>query len=356
MHKNTHKEDSCSPHQRARDLNKSITLFLAYIPPYDWRQVRDFFAKRLIHGNEWVHENSLGKILLVNAGHGNIRPQLEVNIEHIAKKNGFELHFNAQYFKYTPQIVSTVRRMLDIDANPQVIAQALSNTGLPSHKIVKGLRIPGVASEFEAGCRAILGQQVSVAAAVNKVNHLHAYFAQKRHDKAATVHNQHSPNSCVEQVGAHPIAAVLQSHFPLPSEVAGDDLMFLKIPGARRQTLIALAKFYDHVDNTVQANTNKCAVHVSCDQSTKNVINSATVTTPMLIDIKGIGPWTVNYVAMRAVGLSDIWLATDLVIKQQLSKFAQAGYAIQPALATPWRSYLTLNLWSLASVKDTPNI
>jgi AraC family transcriptional regulator of adaptative response / DNA-3-methyladenine glycosylase II len=67
-----------------------------------------------------------------------------------------------------------------------------------------------------------------------------------------------------------------------------------------------------------------------------------------LIDIKGIGPWTVSYIDLRAIGNSDIWLNTDLVIKQQVAKYDASGVVINAELAAPWRSYLTLNLWSLA--------
>jgi AraC family transcriptional regulator of adaptative response / DNA-3-methyladenine glycosylase II len=67
-----------------------------------------------------------------------------------------------------------------------------------------------------------------------------------------------------------------------------------------------------------------------------------------LLAIKGIGPWSVNYVDLRATGNSNIWLDSDLIIKQQVAKFNALGRPLQPELAAPWRSYLTLNLWSMA--------
>jgi AraC family transcriptional regulator of adaptative response / DNA-3-methyladenine glycosylase II len=65
--------------------------------------------------------------------------------------------------------------------------------------------------------------------------------------------------------------------------------------------------------------------------------------------IKGIGPWTVNYIGLRAKGDTDIWLSTDLVIKQQVAKLEQSERHLKADLAGPWRSYLTLNLWSMSS-------
>lgn len=290
------------------DLTETVTLLLAYRPPYNWPQVRDFFAKRQIHGNELVCAQSITKIVTIPTYHDSGlsaqtntagKTSAKVDIRHDAKQHGFYISFNARHSQHTLAIVSIVRRMLDLDANPQLISQAIIKAGLPENKLVNGLRIPGVASEFEAGCRAILGQQVSVAAAVNKVNELHVHFAQ-----AKGISN-------------------LICGFPSPAEVAKSDLLFLKIPAARRQTLIALAAYYQ----------------------AKHDLSSSPSS---IIEIKGIGPWTVNYVAMRALGETDVWLDTDLVIKQQKVKLEAGGHTLLADNAAPWRSYLTLQLWSIA--------
>lgn len=294
-------------------LSETMHLLLAYRPPYNWPQVRDFFAKRQIHGNELITKNGLQKTLRIvtekvstNKQQANIN--IKIDVEYLANKNAFCLSFNAAYSRHTLAIIATVRRMLDLDADPQCIERALKSAGLGDEQIVPGLRIPGVASEFEAGCRAILGQQVSVAAAVNKVNQLHAHFA-----KAQGHEN-------------------LEYGFACPSEVANSDLLFLKMPAARRQTLIELAKYYER--KSTQPSTTSAA-------NTDENHNS-------LIAIKGIGPWTVNYIGLRALAETDIWLDSDLVIKQQVTKLDQLTGPLKPELAAPWRSYLTLNLWSLA--------
>jgi AraC family transcriptional regulator of adaptative response / DNA-3-methyladenine glycosylase II len=201
---------------------------LAYRPPYNWPQVRDFFAKRQINGNEVVHEDGFVKIVSIDAADNDNKSSQEsskvtgvkVTVVHLPESNGFNITFNAAYSAHTLAIISIIKRMLDIEACPQLIEKALLQAGLTRQELVNGLRIPGVASEFEAGCRAILGQQVSVAAAVNKVNHLHAYFAEQS-DSANNI----------------------ETHFPTPQMVANNDLLFLKIPGARRQTLIDLAHY-----------------------------------------------------------------------------------------------------------------
>jgi AraC family transcriptional regulator of adaptative response / DNA-3-methyladenine glycosylase II len=318
---------------RAPQLSANVSILLAYRPPYNWPQVRDFFSKRQIIGNELVHENGLNKILSIESEEGfdqvdNLHSHFQqsknvavkVKISHAPLQSGFYLSFNAAHSRHTLTIISIVRRMLDLDASPQLIEQALKNAGLPENKLVTGLRIPGVASEFEAACRAILGQQISVAAAVSKVNQLHAHFAQ---------HNN------IEN---------LEVGFPSPYDLANSDLLFLKMPAARRQTLIMLAKFYLQ---------KRARVLIEDDAITSTVLSHLPIgpvfkAAAALIDIKGIGPWTVNYVALRALGESDIYLDTDLVIKQQMAKYEQCGHRINSELAAPWRSYLTLNLWSLA--------
>jgi AraC family transcriptional regulator of adaptative response / DNA-3-methyladenine glycosylase II len=310
-----------------QELSKNISILLAYRPPYNWPQVRDFFAKRQINGNENIFEDGFTKVLSVNVASSAANETeyskgviaVKVRVTHKPKLNGFQVSFNAAYSAHSLAIINTIRRILDVDASPQVIEKALLQGGLVQGELVSGLRIPGVASEFEAGCRAILGQQVSVAAAVNKVNQLHAYFAQVS-DK--------SESDC------------LQTGFPTPTMIANDDLLFLKMPAARRQTLIDLAVYYQALD-TPSDNSN--------EQQDKPAQQKRQSSAEELLSIKGIGPWTVSYIALRAQGDTDIWLNTDLVIKQQVAKLEQASRHLKDELAAPWRSYLTLNLWSISS-------
>jgi len=278
--------------ERSLKMSSMVNVFLSYRPPYDWEQVRDFFARREIRGNEQIKRDGFSKTLRINTA------QVPVSVIHKPQQFGFELSFNASYSEHSLSIISTIKRMLDLDADPITIDTALESAGLSSELRVMGLRVPGVASAFEAVCRAILGQQVSVAAAVNKVNQLYVHFAE--HENSA---------------------------FPCASEVANSDLMFLKMPAKRRQTLIDTAAYF-----------------------AKLAAESPNITfdSDDLLAIKGIGPWTVSYVDLRANGNSDVWLNSDLVIKQQVAKLNENKFNIQAELAAPWRSYLTLNLWSNA--------
>lgn len=275
----------------------NIEILLNYRPPYDHNAMLSFLATRCIEGNEGIKGNSFSKILMI------AQQAIQISLEHKPKQNAFLLSFNSVFSKYTLAITKVVKRMFDLDADPITIHKSLTNAGLQHNEIVDGLRIPGVASEYEAACRAILGQQVSVAAAVNKLNSFHQHFATLRNE-------------------------TIRTHFPLPQEVVNSDLSFLKMPQARKQTLIEVAKFFTNY----------------IGETEKNLISSRE-DMEKLLDIKGVGPWTLNYVLMRGQSRSDIWLETDLMIKKQVLKLQQSKREFNSDLAKPYRSYLTLNLW-----------
>ena len=172
--------------------------------------------------------------------------------------------------------------MLQIEQ--QLCSQPLFNGG-----IISGLRIPGVWNSWEAGVRAILGQQVSVAGARTQLNRLvQALGEPLHHDKRL---------------------------FPTPQALLNSDLQMIKVPQARRDTLKALAQA---------------------------VISQPDAAPEHWLSIKGIGPWTVSYARLRGLADSDIWLSGDLGVQKALAKAGANGDST--ALA-PWRSYATLQLW-----------
>jgi 3-methyladenine DNA glycosylase/8-oxoguanine DNA glycosylase len=189
-------------------------------------------------------------------------------------------------------VLSNIERMFDLDANTKTIQSQLLRNGVPEDKMVTGLRIPGVWDIFEAGCRAILGQQISVKAAINLLSKLTKELGEIDGDNI---------------------------YFPTADVIAKSDLSFLKIPNSRKQTLQLFA------------------------EHNLNLLNSTDSSVDAWLNIKGIGPWTVAYSKMRGQSSPDIWLNTDLIIKKQLSKIK-----IDAELARPWRSYLTFQLWSMA--------
>lgn len=253
--------------------------------PYCWPQVRDFLARRQLNGVEVVTEGAYERSFKWEEATGHF------NARYCEQECAFFINIEIDDIALLRSVVLNIRRVLDVDTPPLVIQKTLEDAGLPAHKLNPGLRLPGVWSLFEAGCRAVLGQQVSVTAAINSVNLLVEH--------------------CGETIDG-------RRYFPTPETIANADLSFLKMPNLRRESLKALA---EHVAEHGESSGPEG-----------------------WLEIKGIGPWTVAYAQMRGRSSPDVWLSSDLVIKKQL-----AQYDVNAELAAPWRSYLTFQLWEWAS-------
>ena len=277
--------------------SQPIRLQLSYQPPYDWQRWHDFVEFRLMAGVERLGNSSYGRTFalnVVNSESGEVESVTGwFNAVHRPDKQGFNVSIELSDNKYLYQVTQKIRQVLDLNANTGVIYAGLLATGLPEQNVINGLRIPGSWSLFEAGVRAVLGQQVSVKAATNLLNTL------------------------VEELGeSKVIDGELYRWFPTPEKMAKSRFNFLKMPQSRKTSLSNLAKY-------VLENPNS---HPS-----------------EWLELKGIGPWTVEYAKMRGMGNTDIWLDTDLGVKKAMDIFPN----LHPENAAPWRTYLTFNMWSM---------
>ncbi|MGF1724280.1 DNA-3-methyladenine glycosylase 2 family protein [Photobacterium nomapromontoriensis] len=263
------------------DSGEPIRVTLAYRPPYDWRSIQAFYAGRMIKGLEWVGEDHYGRTFSDGIGVG------WFTARHCAARSLFEVEIYLFELTMLPKVIRNIRRCLDLDANSVLIDHALQQALEIPALAMSGMRLPGIWSPFEAGIRAILGQQVSIKAARNLVTQLVAMNPDNRD-------------------GYH--------FFPSPEQLLNVDLEALGMPARRRETLRQFAAYA-----TEQALEDHDA----------------------LLALPGIGPWTVNYLRMRGFSDPDIFLDGDLGIKKSL----QQVYC-QPERAAPWRSYLTLYLWN----------
>ncbi|MFQ3235453.1 MAG: AraC family transcriptional regulator of adaptative response / DNA-3-methyladenine glycosylase II [Paraglaciecola sp.] len=273
-----------------------LSLALAYRPPYNWPHLRDFLAKRAIPSMEHITQNSYARNFSYKGCHGYFHAR------HLPDKQQFLVKLSLQHIEHLKPVLQNIKRIFDLDADTMLIDQQLIHCGLPEHNYISGIRIAGIWDTFEAGCRAILGQQISVNAAIKLVGKLVDTLGQQ----------------CTD---THPVLMdtderTITHYFPTPKQVANSDLMFLGMPDRRRATLRNFAEYYQQ-------------------QSQDNP--------DQWLSLKGIGPWTIAYAKMRGLSDPDIWLGTDLVIKKQL-----AVQPIDTEIARPWRSYLTFTLWSMA--------
>jgi AraC family transcriptional regulator of adaptative response / DNA-3-methyladenine glycosylase II len=282
---NFKKVTGLTPQQIKQAKNKQtelISLKLAFRPPFNWQHMQSFLALRVIQGVEKVTENCYSRTFVIGKDKGWFR------VSAVQDKHYLQVEIRLPNIEKLTTVLRHIERIFDLNADTKTIQSQLFKCGLPERNIIQGLRIPGVWDTFEAGCRAILGQQISVKAAITLLSVLTKELGEKEDGNG---------------------------YFPTAKAIANSDLDFLKIPNSRKQTLRLLA----------QHNLN----------SPDSLIDD-------WINIKGIGPWTVAYVKMRGQSCPDIWLNTDLIIKKQLAKIN-----IDPEQSRPWRSYLTLQLWSM---------
>jgi AraC family transcriptional regulator of adaptative response / DNA-3-methyladenine glycosylase II len=223
--------------------------------------------------------------------------------------------------------VARCRRLLDLDADPVAVDAALSSDPWLAPAVAKepGVRVPGAVDGFEMAVRAIVGQQISVVGAGKVLARLVAATA-----------GQLSPDSPDQE-------SLTDNHsrpligFPTADEVAAAPDAAFGMPVARRTTLRTLAE-------AVAGGT----LHL--DPGADRAETEA-----RLLAISGIGPWTAQYVAMRALGDPDVMLASDLGVRRgaaALGLTAALGLNDPARLAThaqahwaPWRSYATIRLW-----------
>jgi len=243
-----------------------------------------FLMARFIPNLEWVDAHSYGRTFEWSGTSGHFTAQ------HIKDKNRFDVTIKLDDVTHLKLIVNNIRRILDLDADIEAIEANLKQHCNAAIAFKTGIRLPGTWDMFEAGIRAILGQQISVTAARNLVTCLVDTLGKPTADKRL---------------------------FPSPQSITQSDIAFLKIPASRKQTLHNLAQHYVN--------------HHNPDDPSQ------------WLTLKGIGPWTIDYARLRGLSDPDIYLGGDLGVKKAIEKSMRH---FNPDLVSPWRSYLTLQLWN----------
>jgi AraC family transcriptional regulator of adaptative response / DNA-3-methyladenine glycosylase II len=296
------------PHEANGD---SLVLRLHYRPPYDFASLLAFFKGRALPGIEVVDDESYSRVFGPAQTPGWLRLSAWPG-----KENALRLQLHCPQPTQMLSVVTRIRRMFDLDAEPQAIATALQAT-TPLRALLRkrpGLRLPGSWDGFEVAVRAILGQQVSVAAA--------------RTLASRVVHRFGEPLPT-------PIAPGLECLFPTPEVLASANLSALGITGARIESIrgVAQALLDGRVDFRVE-------------QSLEEFVSR-------WVALPGIGEWTAHYMAMRGLSHPDAFPAADLILRRAaspngdtlstkaLSQLAEAW--------RPWRAYAVMHLWRSAS-------
>jgi AraC family transcriptional regulator of adaptative response / DNA-3-methyladenine glycosylase II len=290
----------------------TVTVVLAHRLPYDMPALLRFVAQRAIPGVETVDGLTIRRSVragTLGAEAGWISATFVPDVARV------RLEFAPALTPASGRIVAAVRRWLDLDAAPDSIDTALAD--LPG---APGLRLPGSVDSFELAVRAVLGQQVTVAAARTLARRLVATFG--------------SP-----LVTPWPD---IDRTFPAPETLAAlahSQIAELGIISARAQAIVALAQAWPEIAAALQPRS------------------EPDVLIERLCRLPGIGPWTAHYIAMRVLGWPDAFPPNDIaVLKAMRQLFGTASWRDVLARAQawqPWRSYAVLRLWNSLGAPTT---
>jgi AraC family transcriptional regulator of adaptative response / DNA-3-methyladenine glycosylase II len=299
---------------------QSIRLRLACRRPFSPSSVLDFLGARALPGVESLDGSSYRRSLRLPHGHGIVTLSAPTGraTDAAASDDGggpsfVEGDLVLSDLRDLTTAVSRCRQLLDLDADPVAVWEALRGDALvgPVVDHDPGRRVPGAADGFELAVRAVIGQQVSVSGARTVAGRL-------------------------VQAAGDPLpepAGTLTHLFPTPAalvELAGRDPGVFAMPAGRRRALVALADAVERGHVVIDAGADPLELRRE------------------LVRLPGIGPWTAEYVAMRALRDPDAFMPTDLGIRRAARA---VGLPDDPVLLAgawrPWRSYAMVHLWSL---------
>ncbi|WP_174364385.1 DNA-3-methyladenine glycosylase 2 family protein [uncultured Caballeronia sp.] len=288
---------------------KPVRLQLPFVEPYDWPRVLRFFAGRATLGVETVEDGAYKRAIEW------LREPGTLSVTRHATKPCLVATVDGAASRHAKPIGEHLTRMFDLRADATAIAAHLARDPwfAPLTQAVPGLRVPGAWSGFELVVRAIVGQQVSVKAASTIIGRLV--------QRAGTPVPDH----------AHADTAW---RFPTPAALAQVDLDKIGMPGKR---VAALQGFAREVATG--------ALPLDDPRADRGELRAA------LLAMPGIGPWTVEYVAMRALRDPDAWPGTDLILMQALaardpSMAKAAALRARAENWRPYRAYAALHVWN----------
>jgi AraC family transcriptional regulator of adaptative response / DNA-3-methyladenine glycosylase II len=271
---------------------------LSYRPPYAWHTMMNFLNNRAITHMELVEGDSYQRLISYGEVQGWFKATPTQNNKIEIK---LKLNKNSNIFEF----LTRIKHIFDLDCDPMAIENSLQEDEKlqPFLKQYAGLRIPGCWDGFELAVRAVVGQLISVKAARTILNRI--------------------VGICGERAIAD-AQLKLERFFPTAESILAADLSNIGLPHSKIATLKALA----------------------AEVVSKNLLLDGTAdfekTCQKLLSIKGIGPWTVEYIAMRALRNPNGFPETDLEIRKKVAQFQ-----LDPRKWAPWRAYGAILLWNL---------
>ncbi|HEY2483401.1 MAG TPA: AlkA N-terminal domain-containing protein [Caulobacteraceae bacterium] len=286
-----------------------ITLSLGYRPPFDWPALLAFLTLRAIPGVERIEDGVYRRTIEIDGGAGTLA------IANQPERNRLRVTIRFPRLAALPRIIARVRQMFDLDADPEAIGQALARDPrlAPLVAARPGLRVPGAWDGFELAVRAILGQQITVGAATR----LAGVIAERW-------------GEAVETDG-------LTRLFPRPKALAGAAIGGM--PQARA------------------ASISRLAASVAAKPGLFERGPDLTASIAVLRAAPGVGEWTAQYIAMRALREPDAFPAADIGLMRAMDdghgRPSPAALLARSQAWRPWRAYAAVHLWTAPSLKET---
>jgi AraC family transcriptional regulator of adaptative response / DNA-3-methyladenine glycosylase II len=295
------REDAAAP------LPARLSFELAYRPPYDWESMLAFLRARAIAGVEEVTADAYRRTLSI--AHRGATHVGWVEVRRAPRKSALAVAVSPSLARAVTSVLARTKHTFDLACDPVVVAATLGGLA-HAHP---GLRVPGTYDGFELAVRAVVGQQISVRGARTLLGRIAAMLG-----TAADAGRAHA----------------LTHLFPAAERMAACEPAVLTqcgLTGARARTLIALARAV--ADGPVQLEPG----------------SNVDATMRALEALPGIGSWTANYVAMRALGWPDAFPASDLIVLRALGETRPARAILRSNAWRPWRAYAVLHLWRNAA-------
>lgn len=306
-------EANCVEASIIENAASSAIAQLTYRPPYDFSKLLDFLRVRALRGVESVGATTYERAARFEDDAGRTADGW-VRVEDDPAHHQLIVTVSPELAGCLPEAAGRFRRMFDVDCDPREIYEHVSYLPHVNIAAIESVRLPGCFEPFETACRAVLGQQVSVKAA----NKLAERIVDAYGDKVATG---------IEG---------LNRLWPTPQRILDlapieDAFGALGVIKTRSRVIFEIARMV--VEGQLDFGP---------DASAEEVIER-------LLAIKGIGPWTANYIAMRALSHGDAFLETDVGVAHALPGLSPKERLSLVENCRPWRSYAVIALWNSLS-------
>ncbi|HEY2628069.1 MAG TPA: DNA-3-methyladenine glycosylase 2 [Usitatibacter sp.] len=284
------------------DVSDRFAFDLAYRPPYDWDAMLAFLARRAIAGVEAIEGRAYVRSIRVERQGKTYTGFIAVSPS--KRRHALRVEVSVSLAPALPVVLARVKHLFDLGCHPDEIAAALG----PLAKKHPGLRLPGAIDGFEIAVRAILGQQVTVHAATTIAGRFAAAFGEAIE----------TPHQSVKTL------------FPTATRVAALEPRQVAEQGiiaTRARAIVELARALAngklHLDSTADVDSTVAA----------------------LDELPGIGPWTAQYIAMRALAWPDAFPHPDVAVIKAMKQSQPAAALAASETWRPWRAYAVLHLW-----------